>query len=343
LEFKITITNGISRSIPRSIPGFALIAALVAIAFEINKFQPAISPLALSVLFGFLVSNLATWPKWAEAGTKIASKRVMRIGVALLGFQLSVAALEKIGFKGVLTVFLVVTFTIFGILFLSKLFGMTGDLGLLIGVGFGVCGATAVAAIRPQTRATQEETSYAIALISLCGTLSIVVLPFLGHLLNLSTETFGAWAGAAVHDVGQVIATASVWSQDAIAAAIVVKLARVCLLAPIVLILSVRHRKYLRSINKVEEQSEKVPLIPLFVLGFIAVAIFHNTFDLPTRATEDIVLLSKWLLGAGLVALGANVKWSNIRKIGPKPMIMGMIAWIIVAGVALLAVNLTGI
>ena len=343
MEFKITITNGISRSIPRSIPGFALIAALVAIAFEINKFQPAISPLALSVLFGFLVSNLATWPKWAEAGTKIASKRVMRIGVALLGFQLSVAALEKIGFKGVLTVFLVVTFTIFGILFLSKLFGMTGDLGLLIGVGFGVCGATAVAAIRPQTRATQEETSYAIALISLCGTLSIVVLPFLGHLLNLSTETFGAWAGAAVHDVGQVIATASVWSQDAIAAAIVVKLARVCLLAPIVLILSVRHRKYLRSINKVEEQSDKVPLIPLFVLGFIAVAIFHNTVDLPTRVTEDIVLLSKWLLGAGLVALGANVKWSNIRKIGPKPMVMGMIAWIIVAGVALLAVNLTGI
>jgi len=339
LEFKITIT----KNIPKSIPGFALIAALVAIAFEINKLQPAISPLALSVLFGFLVSNLATWPTWAEAGTKIASKRVMRIGVALLGFQLSVAALEKIGLKGVLTVFLVVTFTIFGILFLSKLFGMTGDLGLLIGVGFGICGATAVAAIRPQTRATQEETSYAIALISLCGTLSIVALPFIGHFLDLSTETFGAWAGAAVHDVGQVIATASVWSQDAIAAAIVVKLARVCLLAPIVLILSVRHRKYLKSINKEAEKSEKVPLIPFFVLGFIAVAIFHNTVDLPTRVTEDIVLLSKWLLGAGLVALGANVKWSNIRKIGPKPMVMGMIAWIIVAGVALLAVNLTGI
>lgn len=64
---------------------------------------------------------------------------------------------------------------------------------------------------------------------------------------------------------------------------------------------------------------------------------------LPTRVTEDIVLLSKWLLGAGLVALGANVKWSNIRKIGPKPMLMGLIAWVIVAGVALFAVNLTGI
>ena len=320
-----------------------MIALFVGIAFEINKLQPAISPLAICVLFGFLASNFATWPTWADAGTKVAGKRIMRLGVALLGFQLSVTALRAIGLKGVLTVLLVVTFTIFGILLLSKLFGMTGDLGLLIGVGFGVCGATAVAAIRPQTRATQEETSYAIALISLCGTLSIVVLPFLGHVMNLSTATFGAWAGAAVHDVGQVIATASVWNTDAISAAIVVKLARVCLLAPIVLVLSIRHRRYLKSINQSQATAEKVPLIPFFVLGFIAVAFFHNTVELPKRITEDIVLISKLMLGAGLVALGANVKWSNIKKIGPKPMVMGLIAWVIVAGVALSAVRLTGI
>ena len=126
-----------------------LISTFVLVAFEINKLQSAISPLALCVLFGFMAANFATWPSWAEAGTKLASKKIMRIGVALLGFQLSVAALREIGFKGVATVFLVVTFTIFGILALSKLFGMTGDLGLIIGVGFGVCGATAVAAIRP--------------------------------------------------------------------------------------------------------------------------------------------------------------------------------------------------
>ena len=290
-----------------------------------------------------MAANFATWPSWAEAGTKLASKKIMRIGVALLGFQLSVAALRAIGFKGVATVFLVVTFTIFGILALSKLFGMTGDLGLLIGVGFGVCGATAVAAIRPQTRATEEETSYAIALISLCGTLSIAVLPFLGHLMNLSTATFGAWTGAAVHDVGQVIATASIWNQDAISAAIVVKLARVCLLAPIVLILSIRHRRYLKATNQTNVTNEKVPVIPFFVLGFILVAIFHNSVTLPSRLNEDIVLVSKLFLGAGLVALGSSVRWKNIRAIGSKPLIMGLIAWVIVAGVALTAVKITGL
>ena len=324
-------------------PGLGLISAFVFVAFEINKLQSAISPLALCVLFGFMAANFATWPSWAEAGTKLASKKIMRIGVALLGFQLSVAALRAIGFKGVATVFLVVTFTIFGILALSKVFGMTGDLGLLIGVGFGVCGATAVAAIRPQTKATEEETSYAIALISLCGTLSIAVLPFLGHLMNLSTATFGAWTGAAVHDVGQVIATASIWNQDAISAAIVVKLARVCLLAPIVLILSIRHRRYLNATNQTNITNEKVPIIPFFVLGFILVAIFHNSVTLPSRLNEDIVLTSKLLLGAGLVALGSSVRWKNIRAIGSKPLIMGLIAWVIVAGVALTAVRITGL
>ena len=327
----------------KTLPGLGLIAAVVAVAFQINNFQPAISPLALCVAFGFLIANLGSWPTFANEGTALASKKLMRIGVALLGAQVSVVSLQAIGIKGVITVILVVSFTIFGILGLSRLFKMTGDLGLLIGVGFGVCGATAVAAVRPQTRATQEETSYAIALISLCGTLSIFVLPFLGNLMGLSDQTFGAWAGAAVHDVGQVIATASVWSDDAVKSAIIIKLARVCLLAPIVLILSLRHRRFLKAQGESAQTSAKVPLVPFFVLGFIAVATVQNTLEIPNALHDYIVLASKVLLGAGLVALGSGVRWKAIRTIGPRPLIMGLIAWVIVAGVALAAVRITGI
>jgi uncharacterized integral membrane protein (TIGR00698 family) len=325
------------------LPGFALIATLVALAFEINHIQSAISPLALCVAFGFLVANLIQWPAIAAPATKLSSKTIMRIGVALLGAQVSVASLREIGMKGVITVVVVVTFTIFGILGLSRIFKMSGDLGLLIGVGFGVCGATAVAAIRPQTRATEEETSYAIALISLCGTLSIFLLPLIGHAIHLDTREFGSWAGAAVHDVGQVVATASVWGDGADKYAIVVKLSRVCLLAPIVLILSIRHRRWLTSQGKTETASAKIPLIPYFVLGFIAVATFHNLVDLNARLLADIVFTSKLMLGAGLVALGSGVRWKAIRAIGPRPMAMGMIAWVIVAGVALAAVKVTGL
>ena len=325
------------------LPGFALISALVAVAFEINHQQSAISPLALCVAFGFLVANFIQWPALAAPATKLSSKTIMRIGVALLGAQVSVASLREIGIKGVITVVIVVSFTIFGILGLSKLFKMSGDLGLLIGVGFGVCGATAVAAIRPQTRATEEETSYAIGLISLCGTLSIFLLPLIGHALHLNTREFGSWAGAAVHDVGQVVATASVWGDGADKYAIVVKLARVCLLAPIVLILSIRHRRWLTSQGKTETTSAKIPLIPYFVLGFIAVAIFHNLVILNPRLLADIIFTSKLMLGAGLVSLGSGVRWKAIRAIGPRPMAMGLIAWVIVAGVALAAVKVTGL
>jgi uncharacterized integral membrane protein (TIGR00698 family) len=324
-------------------PGFLLIGALVAIAFQVNQMQAAISPLALCVALGFVVANLIKWPEFANPATKLSSKTIMRIGVALLGAQVSVISLKEIGLKGVITVVIVVTFTIFGILALSKLFKMSGELGLLIGVGFGVCGATAVAAIKPQTRATEEETSYAIALISLCGTLSIFVLPVIGHALNLDTREFGAWAGAAVHDVGQVVATASVWGDDAGKYAIVVKLARVCLLAPIVLILSLRYRRWLTSQGQDQVQSAKVPLIPYFVLGFIAVATLNNVLEINDGLHDAIVLLSKVMLGAGLVALGSGVRWNAIRAIGPRPMAMGMIAWVLVAGVALAAVKITGL
>ena len=292
-------------------PGFALIGALVALAFQINQIQSAISPLALCVAFGFIVANFMQWPAFAAPATKLSSKTIMRIGVALLGAQVSIVSLKEIGLKGVITVVIVVTFTIFGILGLSKIFKMSGDLGLLIGVGFGVCGATAVAAIRPQTRATEEETSYAIGLISLCGTLSIFTLPFIGHLIGLDTREFGAWAGAAVHDVGQVVATASVWGDDADKYAIVVKLARVCLLAPIVLILSIRHRRWLTSEGKTATASAKVPLIPYFVLGFIAVAVHEITlWTSMMRIHGDIVLTSKLLLGAGL---GCTWFWCSLE------------------------------
>jgi uncharacterized membrane protein YadS len=114
-------------------------------------------------------------------------------------------------------------------------------------------------------------------------------------------------------------------------------------LAPIVLILSIRHRRYLSAQGQSAATSAKVPLIPFFVLGFIAVAILQNTLDVPVRVHDDIVLTSKILLGAGLVALGSGVRWKAIRAIGPRPMLMGMIAWIIVGGLALVAVRLTGI
>jgi hypothetical protein len=209
---------------------------------------------------------------------------------------------------------------------------------MLIACGFAICGASAIAAVRPQTKATEEETSYAIGLVSLCGTLSIFVLPLIGHTIGLSNRAFGSWAGAAVHDVGQVLATASLFNSGSVASAIIFKLARVCLLAPIIIILSIRNRKVQGG---AVAAGVKVPIVPLFVLGFATVALLHNAIHTSARVTNDLGTLSKVLIAAGLVALGSNVRWATIRKIGHRPLVLGLFAWVVVAGLALGAVKLT--
>ena len=322
------------------LPGLALISGLVAIAFGVSQLQSAMSPLALSVAFGFLLANLWKWPEWAKEGSTYAGKRLLRSGVVLLGAQISLSALKAIGVKGFVAIIVVVFLTIFGILGLSKFFKLSEDLGMLIACGFAICGASAIAAVRPQTKATEEETSYAIGLVSLCGTLSIFVLPIIGDAIHLTNRAFGSWAGAAVHDVGQVLATASVFNPGSVSSAIVFKLARVCLLGPIIIILSLRNRK-LSGRQSVD--SKQVPIVPLFVLGFIAVAIAHNIVHTGARFDNDLGTLSKVLISAGLVALGSRVRWSAIHKIGHKPLVVGLSAWGVVAGISLLAVKLTGL
>ncbi len=319
------------------LPGLSLIAAMVALAFGLNHLLPSVSPLTSSVAIGFAVVNLFGWPSWAEAGTALAAKPLLRLGVALLGMDLSLQALLDLGPRGALAVVSVVTVTILGVTLLARWFGLSQDLGLLIGVGYGICGASAVAAVKPQTDATEQEASYAVGLVAICGTLSIGVLPVIGAALGLSDHLFGLWAGAAVHDVGQVVATASTRGDLALRAAIVVKLARVAMLAPVVLIMSMRHRR--RAANG-HTHTNHVPLVPGFVLGFLALAALNSTGRIPAAITAGTTTVSHILIAFGLAALGLGVRWRELRAVGSRPLALGLLAWALVAGIALLVVHL---
>ena len=138
------------------------------------------------------------------------------------------------GFPGLVVVLLAVTVTFFGAQWLGRRMGVSPDLSLLIGTGYSICGVSAVAAMNGVVGADEEEAAYAIGLVTLAGSLSIVVLPLLGTILGMTPADFGTWVGGAVHDVAQTVATASTKGDAALAAAIVVKLTRVALLAPLV-------------------------------------------------------------------------------------------------------------
>ena len=336
---KLTVKNTLS---------LGVIALGVAIAFLINSFQGAISPLFLSMLFGLLITNTIGWNE--KEAMNFAAKRCLRFGVVLLGFQISVDQFVDVGLKGLIAVVIVV-FTVFtAVRAMTRRLGLSHSLSTFIAGGFAICGATAIAAISStllkgkdpeQQQQINRDLSYAVAIVALCGTLSVFVLPFVAHLLGLTDSTTGAWIGAAVHDVGQVVATASLVSDQAIESSIIVKLTRVVMLIPLVVFLT---HEATKSLNR-EGSTEKVSLRstgPVFVLGFIAVAILANTLPLSSAIIDAGKEGSKIFLSLGLFAMGLGVKWKSISKLGSRPLLIGISLWLLSASFALAVVALFG-
>jgi uncharacterized integral membrane protein (TIGR00698 family) len=338
-----TREDGCVHTARRLTPGLLRVAAVVATAYALHALVPALPPLALSVGLGMLTAAVGWWPESAQPGSGFAAKRLLRVGIVVLGFSLSLAQVLDLGAAGMAVVVVVVAATFASILVVGRLVGVSRDLALLVAAGYSICGVSAIAATEPATDADREEVAYAVALVTLCGTLSIVVLPLLGSALGLAAETFGAWTGAAVHDVGQVVATASVGGAVALQAAVVVKLSRVVLLAPLVIGLNLARRRSTRLAADAGADARagvrQVPLLPLFVAGFIAAVAVRSTGLVPDPVLAALAVADDLLLAAALAALGSGVRWAALRQLGGRPLVLGLVAWVVVAGLALLGVQ----
>ncbi len=224
-------------------PGLVAATAAVALAFVINGWFPAISPLTVAVVIGVVAGNARVSLRRLRPGLRFAVKHLLRVGVVLLGLRLAVPDVIRLGGPALVMVVVIVVITFFGTQLLGRWMGVSPGTSLLVATGFSICGASAVAAMDGVTRNEEDEVVTAIVLVTLFGSLAIVVLPLLQHPLGLSDVAFGLWTGASVHDVAQTVATASVVGPSALAAAVVVKLTRVVLLAPMVAGVSLWRRR----------------------------------------------------------------------------------------------------
>ena len=311
---------------------FSIILTGVALAYIVNKFQGAISPLFISMILGIVLGNAMDWKKGRAAAT-FASRKCLRLGVVFLGFQISIEKFIEVGPRGLLAVALIVATVFLSLRYLSKRIGITDSLGTLISGGFAICGATAIAAISSTRKSEDRDVSYAVAIVTLCGTLSVFVIPALAALIGLSDATAGAWIGAAVHDVGQVIATASLMGSEALDSAVIVKLTRVVLLIPLILLLA-RGQSDSRSLRKAT---------PTFVFAFVACALIVNALSLPDSFISLGKESSKVLLSIGLFGMGLSVKWAQIRALGAKPLLFGLGAWVGCGAFALAVIRGVGL
>jgi uncharacterized integral membrane protein (TIGR00698 family) len=188
--------------------------------------------------------------------------------------------------------------------------------------------------------ADEEEVTYAIALVTLCGSLAIVLLPLLRNTLGLSDpQLFGSWVGASVHDVAQVIATSSTGGETAVHAATVVKLSRVVLLAPLVASVSIWVRR--PSSGLVAKADKKhVSIIPIFVIGFLVMIAVRTTGVIPDNLLTKLKTIEQVCLASALVGLGSDVRIAKLIKVGGRPLLLALISWFGIAVVSLIGVRL---
>lgn len=339
-------------------PGLALVAGCVAAAFVLNGWLPTLSPLVAAVAIGAVLTNVGLVPDVARPGLHFAAKRLLRLGVVLLGFHLAVGEVLALGGPGLIVVATVVTATFFGTQWLGRLLGVSPSMSLLVATGFSICGASAIAAVEGVADADEEEVAFSIGLVTLCGSLAIVVLPLLAGPLGLADEQFGMFVGASVHDVAQVVATASSHGPVAVSSAVLVKLTRVVLLAPLVAGVTLARRRRTKGASQVAAGDAAVraeagedaqvlevaapPILPLFVVGFL-VAIAIRSVGVLNEGTLDVLeIVEKLALAAALVGLGTGVHLAKLRQLGPRPLLLGLMSWVLVAGTAYAGVMLVG-
>lgn len=322
----------------RMAPGLALVGGLAAAAFAVRHALgvAALSPMILAIVMGVGVRAVAGMPAAARPGVGMAARRLLRLAVVLLGAQITVAQVGAIGGAGVGVLAAALAGTFAFTLWLGRALRVGPEVGVLIAAGTSICGASAVAAVRSVTRADDADMAYAVACVTLFGTLSMVLEPLAAALLGLDAARYGLWVGASVHEVAQVVAAAYQRGTEAGEIGTVAKLARVVMLAPVVMALGVWLAR--RGTDDAADDAVRPPF-PWFVAGFAGLVLVNSLFPLPAVVTAAAGLASAGLLTVALGALGLETDLRALRAKGLRPLALAAAAWLFIAGFSLVLVR----
>ncbi|NLW13367.1 MAG: putative sulfate exporter family transporter [Trueperella sp.] len=335
------------------LPGFIFVALATAVAYGINVFVPTLSALLVAILLGMLLRNIGLVPAAAEPGLKFVSKKVLRAGVVLLGFQLSLRVIVDLGLGALVTILATVVGTFAGTLAIGRLLKMDMPDRYLVATGTSICGASAIAAMSAvvddgkDRRAVEESAAIALAGVTIFGTISMLALPAIINATGMDVMPAGVWIGSAVHEVGQVVAAGGFVSPEVQQVAVASKLGRVLTLAPMVVLvgLTMRRRLTSHSGGEANDSARRVavntpPLVPLFVAGFVAMVILRTVLDLPDSHAlpSTIELFASLFLTAAMVGMGAAVNIRSVLRRGRASIALSLVAGTLAALISLACV-----
>ena len=318
-------------------PGVLAAAAVAALCAGLTLVVPVLPGLLVAIAVGAVARSAGLVPAALDPGLAWAGRRLLRAGVVLLGLQLSLGDLLGLGLREVAVLLVTVAATFSATLWLGPRLGVGRPLTLLVATGFSICGAAAVAGMSPVAEADEEDVATAVALVTVYGSIALVALPVVAGALGLSDRVAGLWAGMSVHEVAQVVAAAGTVSAAALTVAVVAKLARVLLLAPLVAGVGVVRRRSGASTG-----GRRAPLVPLFVVGFVVAVLVRSAGLVPDAVLPAVKPVTTLALAAAMTALGTQIHVGRLVRTGGRPLLLGAVSTVVAAGVSLGGLVLAG-
>lgn len=350
------------------VPGLAIAGALAFVGHVVSGLvgtqllglsKSPVSPILIAIAFGLLIRNAIGLPSVYEAGLQLCLKRILRIGVALLGIRMSLGAVGVIGLGALPIVIGCIAAALLLVSWVSRSVGLPRRLGTLIAVGTAICGNTAIVATGPVIGADEDETSYAVGTITVFGLLALISYPFLSHFFFDANPTLvGLFLGTAIHDTAQVVGAGMLYAQqfgaaEALDTATVTKLVRnVFMLAVIPLMAFLYHR----SDGAAERGRPALKqVVPFFVFGFVGMALLRTLGDLTDAPFGGLLspeswsgvigtasTASAWCLTVAMASVGLGTNLKRLRALGVKPLAVGMAAALTVGLVSIALIHALG-
>lgn len=297
------------------------------------------SPMIVGIILGMLYANSLrnNLPETWVPGIQFCSKRILRIGIILYGFRLTFQNVVEVGLPAICIDAIIVTVTICGGVLIGRLMKMDRGIALLTSVGSGICGAAAILGTESAIKVKPYKTAVAVSTVVIFGTIAMFLYPILyrNGILDLTPQEMGIFTGSTVHEVAHVVGAGNAMGKEVSDPAIIVKMIRVMMLVPVLLIISY---SVMRAAVKSGDASGRGKIsMPWFAILFLVVIGFNSLNLLPAGLVDFINTFDTFLLTMAMTALGAETSIDKFRKAGAKPFILAFILfiWLMVGGYAL--------
>lgn len=298
-----------------------------------------------AIMIGALIRHTPLYDNLNKAIIKFISSYLLKTGIVLLGFTLSLRILNEVGLSILAIILAVILVSILASLLINKGLKVNPKLALLIGIGTSICGGSAIVAAAPIIDVEDEDIAVAITTMFIYSMAALLILPTLGILFNFNNQLYGILAGVAVNDTASVVATAFDWHVEAGNIATVVKLVRTLFIVPVTIGLIIfKYQQNAKAAkangnHKISFDWQQIrSTIPMFVVFFVAAVMVASFIPLPVVLTSSLSQISKLCMTTALITIGLGVHIKQIQKAGIKPILLGAACWFCVVSVSLLLI-----